>query len=109
GTSTLCDPEGRIDQEYVEELAAEIAALAGVGKRVVLVTSGAIRAGCERLGWSARPRALPLKQAAAAVGQGRLMELYAAAFGRHGRAVGQVLLTRHDAADRSRYVNARNT
>lgn len=109
GTSTLCDAAGRIDRDYVEELAAELVGLADDGKRVVLVTSGAIRAGCERLGWGTRPRALPLKQAAAAVGQGRLMELYAAAFGRRGRAVGQVLLTRHDAADRSRYVNARNT
>jgi glutamate 5-kinase len=109
GTSTLSDPEGRIDREYVESLAAELAALAAEGRRVVLVSSGAIRAGCERLGWGQRPRTVPQKQAAAAVGQGRLMELYAAAFGRHGRAVGQVLLTRHDAADRSRYVNARNT
>jgi glutamate 5-kinase len=109
GTSTLTDASGGLDRGYVGELAAELAALAHAGRRVVLVSSGAIRAGCERLGWAGRPRTVPQKQAAAAVGQGRLMEIYAEAFGRHGLAVGQVLLTRHDAVERTRYINARNT
>jgi glutamate 5-kinase len=109
GTSTLTGADGGIDAAYIQELAAELAALAHAGQRVVLVSSGAVRAGCERLGWAARPRTVPMKQAAAAVGQGRLMEIYASAFGRHGLAVGQLLLTRHDASDRTRYVNARNT
>src|SRR5437764_4722947 len=109
GTSTLTGPDGGIDAGYIGELAGELAALVHAGQRVVLVSSGAVRAGCERLGWANRPRTVPMKQAAAAVGQGRLMEIYAAAFGQHRLAVGQLLLTRHDASDRTRYVNARNT
>src|SRR5437016_10512373 len=109
GTSTLTGPDGGIDAGYIGELAGEMAALVRAGQRAVLVTSGAIRAGCERLGWADRPRTVPMKQAAAAVGQGRVMEMYASAFGRHGLVVGQLLLTRHDATDRTRYVNARNT
>jgi glutamate 5-kinase len=109
GTSTLADAEGRIDREFLNSLADQLCALADEGRRMVLVSSGAVRAGAEILGWEARPRSLALKQAAAAVGQGRLMGLYAEAFGRHGRAVGQVLLTRQLAQDRPRFVNAQNT
>ncbi len=108
GTSTLTSPAGGLDRGYIEDLADQLAELAAERRRVVLVSSGSIRAGCERLGW-ARPRTVPMKQAAAAVGQGLLMELYAAAFGRHGLPVAQVLLPRQDAAERTRYVNARNT
>jgi glutamate 5-kinase len=109
GTSTLTGRDGGIDRGYVRDLAGEIASLVHEGRRAVLVSSGAIRAGCDRLGWTQRPRTVPMKQAAAAVGQGELMELYAVAFGRHGLPVGQLLLTRHDAVDRTRYLNARNT
>src|SRR5947209_5007371 len=109
GTSSLTGADGRLDRGFVDDLARQISAEMDAGRQVVLVTSGAIRAGAERMGWKTRPRTVPMKQAAAAVGQGLLMETYAAAFGRCGRAVGQMLLTRHDTADRSRYVNARNT
>ncbi len=109
GTTTLTDAEGRLDEAYVSTLADDLCALMDLGRRVVLVTSGAVRAGAEQLGWTARPRKVALKQAAAAVGQGRLMALYGAAFARHGRVVGQVLLTRQLAQDRQRYVNAQNT
>jgi len=109
GTSTLADADGRIDRPFLADLAAQLAGLMAAGRRVVLVTSGAVRAGAEVLGWEARPRTLPLRQAAAAVGQGRLMGLYAEAFATHGRAVGQILLTRQLAQDRPRYVNAQNT
>lgn len=109
GTSTLADAEGRIDRPFLNALADQLCALADEGRRVVLVSSGAVRAGAEVLGWESRPRTLPLKQAAAAVGQGRLMGMYAEAFSRHRRAVGQVLLTRQLAQDRPRYVNAQNT
>lgn len=109
GTSTLADAEGRIDRVFLAQLAEQLCALADEGRRVVLVSSGAVRAGAEVLGWETRPRSLALKQAAAAVGQGRLMGLYADAFGKHGRAVGQVLLTRQLAQDRPRYLNAQNT
>jgi glutamate 5-kinase len=109
GTSTLTDAEGRLDREYLPRLAGQLCGLMDEGRRVVLVTSGAVRAGVEQLGWDGRPRSVPLKQAAAAVGQGRLMALYAAAFEARGRLVGQVLLTRQLAQDRARYVNAQNT
>ena len=76
---------------------------------VLLVTSGAIRAGMEKLGFTERPKTMPEAQAAAAVGQGLLMQTYSEAFGAHGLATGQVLLTREDFGDRKRYLNARNT
>src|SRR5262245_2784005 len=109
GTSSLTGADGRLDRGFIEELARQVSAEMDAGRQVVLVTSGAIRAGAERMGWKVRPRTLPMKQAAAAVGQGLLMETYAAAFAGCGRTVGQMLLTRHDTADRVRYVNARNT
>lgn len=109
GTSTLTDSEGCIDREFLPALSNQLCDLLDEGHRVVLVTSGAVRAGAERLGWSQRPRTVPLKQAAAAVGQGRLMGLYEACFGARGRTVGQILLTRQLAQERARYVNARNT
>lgn len=109
GTSTMTGGSSRLDRAFICELAAQIGAAWDQGHRVVLVTSGAITAGAERLGLKGRPHALAMKQAAAAVGQGLLMEVYSAAFAACGRAVAQVLLTRQDTADRSRYVNARHT
>ncbi len=109
GTSTLTDEEGRIDRDFLPQLVGQLCDLMNEGHGVVLVTSGAVRAGVERLGWTQRPRTVPLKQAAAAVGQGRLMGLYQEAFGDRGRAVGQILLTRQLAQERARYVNAQNT
>ena len=76
---------------------------------MVLVTSGAIATGMARLALPERPRSMPEKQAAAAVGQSTLMRHYEAAFKRHGIGVGQVLLTAQDISDRARYLNARNT
>lgn len=109
GTSTLTDAGGGLDRDYLHSLAGQLAAAAAGGRRVVLVSSGAVRAGLDLLGWGPRPRTLPLRQAAAAVGQGRLMALYSDAFAAHGIPVGQVLLTRQLAADRASYLNARNT
>jgi glutamate 5-kinase len=90
-------------------LAADLASLVREGREVVLVSSGAIATGMARLGLAARPRSIPEKQAAAAVGQSALMWHYEQAFTRYGIAVGQVLLTGQDISDRSRYLNARNT
>lgn len=109
GTSTLSDADGHIDREYLGLLAGQLSDLMDEGRRVVLVSSGAVRAGVEQLGWASRPRSVPLKQAAAAVGQGRLMALYASVFEPRQRVVAQVLLTRQLAQDRPRYVNAQNT
>jgi len=90
-----------------EELARELSALAGRGCRVVLVSSGAVALGSRQLGMPRRPKALPQLQAAAALGQPRLMAAYEQAFGVHGVRVAQVLLTHADLADRRRYLNAR--
>lgn len=98
-----------MDEARVDELARQIAALKRDGKDVVLVTSGAIGVGSRRLGLSERPRTIPAQQAAAAVGQGLLMQAYERAFLEQNLIVGQVLLTADDVADRKRHLNSRNT
>jgi glutamate 5-kinase len=97
-----------IDQKRIDALASDVAA-ARRDRDVVLVTSGAIVTGMARLGLAERPRTIPEKQAAAAVGQSALMWHYEAAFKRHDVVVGQVLLTAQDISDRARYLNAKNT
>jgi glutamate 5-kinase len=97
-----------VDDKRIDALAADIAG-ARRDREVVLVTSGAIVTGMARLGLAERPRTIPEKQAAAAVGQSALMWHYEAAFKRHDVPVGQVLLTAQDISDRARYLNARNT
>jgi len=109
GSSTLTHASGRLNLERMSALARELADLAAAGHRPLLVTSGAVAAGLGRLGRSARPAGLPERQAIAAVGQGLLMQTYAKFFGEHDRVVAQVLLTRDDASDRRRYLNARHT
>jgi glutamate 5-kinase len=108
GSSLITRPGVGADPDRIDALAAEIAR-AREGREVVVVTSGAIATGTARLTLAERPRSIPEKQAAAAVGQSALMWHYEAAFKRHGVAVGQVLLTAHDIGDRARYLNARNT
>src|SRR4051812_31521395 len=98
GTSSLTGGERCLDRGYLVDLATQIGAAWSDGHRVILVTSGAITAGAERLGLKERPRLLAMKQAAAAVGQGLLMEVYSAAFASVGRAVAQMLVTRQDFA-----------
>jgi glutamate 5-kinase len=93
----------------IARLASDMAALVKDQREAALVSSGAIATGMARLGLSARPRSIPDKQAAAAVGQSTLMWHYEQAFGKHGIQVGQVLLTGQDISDRGRYLNARNT
>ncbi|HXU65716.1 MAG TPA: glutamate 5-kinase [Casimicrobiaceae bacterium] len=108
--SSLVTNEGRgIDHDAVARWAGEIAQLARQGKAVVLVSSGAIAEGMQRLGWPTRPRAIHDLQAAAAVGQMGLVQAYERAFARHGLHTAQVLLTHEDLADRRRYLNARTT
>ena len=109
GTSTLTQGGGPPDAAFIADLAAQVAAQQAQGRSVVLVSSGAIRAGMARLNLAGRPRTIPQKQAAAAVGQGRLMHTYAEAFDAHDIPVAQILLTRDDLRDRTRYLNARNT
>jgi glutamate 5-kinase len=108
GSGLVTAPGTGPDPDRIAGLAAEIAGVSR-NREVVLVTSGAIVTGVARLGLTVRPRSIPDKQAAAAVGQSALMWQYEIAFKRHGLAVGQVLLTAQDIADRARYLNARNT
>ncbi|MBI2217092.1 MAG: glutamate 5-kinase [Candidatus Rokubacteria bacterium] len=108
GSGLVTDASAGADAVRIETLASEIAAVRA-DREVVLVTSGAIVTGMARLALEKRPRSIPEKQAAAAVGQSALMWHYEAAFKRHGIHVGQVLLTGQDIADRTRYLNARNT
>jgi glutamate 5-kinase len=109
GSGVLAAGGERLSASVIRRLAAEIARVKAGGREVVLVSSGAILAGRERLGMGERPKTTQLKQAAAAVGQSRLMRAWEDAFARHGFAVGQVLLTREDLRERGRYLNARNT
>jgi len=108
--SSLVTNEGRgIDHTAVARWAAEIARLTLAGKSIILVSSGAIAEGMQRLGWSTRPRAIHDLQAAAAVGQMGLVQAYETAFAQYGLHTAQVLLTHEDLADRRRYLNARTT
>lgn len=108
GSSTLTH-QGRIRPRKFGELAKAICALADSGREVVLVSSGAIAVGSHRLGWSHPGRSIREKQAAAAVGQVGLGEIYRNRFKRHGREIAQVLVTRTGLEDRERFLNARHT
>ena len=108
--SALVTNEGRgLDVAAIARWAAQIAQLRALGRRCVLVSSGAIAEGLQRLGWTRRPHALHELQAAAAVGQMGLVQAYETCFRKHGLATAQVLLTHADMADRQRYLNARST
>lgn len=109
GSSTVTGPEGRIDREYLDTLAAQVQQLRDDGDRVIVVTSGAIAAGLEALGLSARPTDMATLQATAAVGQVRLVEVYRELFAARGAQVGQVLVTRYDVGQRQQYLNACQT
>ena len=110
GSGTVTDPGGGLRLSTIRALAAQLSsALAADGVSFVVVTSGAIAAGREKLGMTERPRTVSLKQAAAAVGQTSLMRAYERAFEKRGRHVAQLLLTHDDFESRERYVNARNT
>lgn len=109
GTSILTHPSGKLNLERLERVVRELADQVNAGRQVILVTSGAVGAGMGRLGLKEKPRTLPEKQAAAAVGQGILMHMYEKLFAEYGIIVAQILLTRDDLADRRRYLNARHT
>jgi len=110
GSVTVTNPGAGLRLSTIRALAAQLSnALAADGVSFVVVTSGAIAAGQEKLGMAERPRTVSLKQAAAAVGQTSLMRAYERAFEKRGRHVAQLLLTHDDFESRERYVNARNT
>ena len=108
--SSLVTNEGQgLDHAALARWAEQIAELKRRDKDVVLVSSGAVAEGMQRLGWKRRPNALHELQAAAAVGQMGLIEAYESCFRKHGLRTAQVLLTHEDLADRKRYLNARST
>jgi glutamate 5-kinase len=109
GTGVLTDSRKQPDPAQLEQLVAQVAALRKSGKEIVLVTSGAVGAGMGALGYEKRPGELAELQACAAVGQSRLMAMYAELFARHNLHVAQVLLTHDDLEHHERHLNARNT
>lgn len=109
GSSSLTSRAEGLDPQRLAHLADAIAQRAGRGTQVVLVSSGAIASGLAPLGLTQRPTDLALQQAAASVGQGLLVAQWTTAFARHGRTVGQVLLTSEDVVRRSHYRNAQRT
>jgi glutamate 5-kinase len=109
GSSLVTNDGKGLDHAALARWAEQIAQLVEGGKQVVLVSSGAIAEGLQRLGMSKRPKALNELQAAAAVGQMGLVQAYESIFRQHGLHAAQVLLTHEDLADRTRYLNARTT
>ena len=108
--SSLVTNEGRgVDAQAVGNWCRQMAVLAGQGREVVMVSSGAIAEGMKRLGWTVRPKEINELQAAAAVGQMGLAQIYESKLREHGMGSAQVLLTHADLADRERYLNARST
>jgi glutamate 5-kinase len=109
GTSTLTNGTPHLSPPLLIELARQMSQLQAAGHQMVLVSSGAIAAGRERLDFPQLTKDIPAKQMLAAIGQPRLMALYEQIFGLYGIRVAQILLTRSDLASRPRYLNARNT
>ena len=109
GSSILASVAKGLHYEVFSRLSKEISDLKRQGYEIVLVSSGAIAAGMEKLGYQTRPQAITQKQATAAVGQTRLMNIYENYFSRFQQMVAQVLLTRDDLSHRRRFLNARNT
>src|SRR5207253_5823666 len=109
GTQLLADPEGRLDATFVGTIAKQVATLRERGVRVTIVSSGAIGAGIRELKLPKRPTDLAQLQAVAAVGQRRLMDTWADAFEPYNMPVAQLLLTREDIDERTRFLNVRNT
>lgn len=109
GSSVIASRDHGLDHRRLETLAQEMAELKRSGYELVIVSSGAILSGLDQLGIRQRPRSLPMKQAAAAVGQSRLIWAYEKAFEAYDLKVAQVLLTQDDLTDRRRFLNSRNT
>lgn len=109
GTSTLSSSDGHFSHAQLDQIAAQVVSLLRQKIQVVLVSSGAIALGMETLGLTRRPKLLPELQACAAIGQGKLMKAYETVFSKQGFHTAQILLTRDEFENRSRYLNAKNT
>lgn len=109
GSSLVTNNGEGLDHASIAAWASQISALVKAGKQIVLVSSGAVAEGMQRLGWKKRPIEVNELQAAAAVGQMGLVQMYERCFAEHGLHTAQILLTHEDLADRKRYLNARST
>jgi glutamate 5-kinase len=109
GSSLLADAKTGVRQDVIDQLVDELVEYMAEGIQVAIVTSGAVALGRVQLGWSGRELTVHEKQAAAAIGQPKLMSAYAHSFERHGHSVAQMLLTKDDLRHRRRYLNASNT
>ncbi len=109
GSALVTNNGAGLDFAAIDDWARQISVLRQQGREVVLVSSGAIACGMQRLGWSKRPKSVHELQAAAAVGQMGLVQVYEGAFSKYGLHTAQILLTHDDLADRKRYLNARST
>src|SRR5262245_18967871 len=109
GSSLVSSRETGLTPERIDRLAEEISSLRSGKREVLIVSSGAIVSGIRKLELKEYPKSLPVKQAAAAVGESRLMWAYEKSFKRLGMKVAQILVTHHDLADRRRFLNARHT
>ena len=109
GTSTLTNENGQSNLREMEKLSRTLADIQNLGNEVVLVSSGAIAVGVNKMRLSHKPQELPLKQAAAAVGQCELMHLYDKLFGEYGKMVAQILFTSEDLAEEKKRENLSNT
>lgn len=109
GTSTITYPNGRLNLKRIDEIAWVVTDLRNRGKEVVFVTSGAIGVGAARIGMDKRPTDVREKQAAAAVGQAMLMQIYHNFFDRYNQTVAQVLLTKDDLDNQDRFHHIKNT
>lgn len=109
GSALVTDNGKGLSELFITACAQQIAQLQQTGRQVLLVSSGAIAAGIQRLGWNKRPKELHYLQAAAAVGQSSLTQAYETVFSNHGINTAQILLTHDDLSDRQRYLNAKAT
>jgi len=108
GTSTITYDTGKLNLRRLEELVRELADLVNQGREMILVTSGAVAAGMDRMGLKKRPGTMPEKQALAAIGQGMLMHIYETLFAGYGQTAAQVLLTKENSVRHNQYTNSRN-
>jgi len=109
GSNILTESTGRLNYKRIHAIAHDVSLICDIGYHVVIVSSGAIAAGMEKLGLTEKPKEIVLKQAAAAAGQSSLMRAYERSFARHNKKVAQVLLTRGVVSVRPTYLNSRNT
>lgn len=109
GTSVLAKQQGTLNKNYIQQVARQVSKLMKEGKTIIIVSSGAIVSGAKELQMTGMPRDVPSRQAAAAVGQGILMEAWRTAFHKYGLQVAQILLTYEAFSNRRTYINLRNS